>query len=111
MFRFIVRSGAPLAWCVSALAAGPQAAATRPDPLNPAASAPLASYESVFKDYRHVGDVQRIPWKQANETVGRIGGWRAYAREAQVPEAAASASGPRPADAASTAPDRGDQKR
>ncbi|MFO1221262.1 MAG: hypothetical protein U1E89_23130 [Burkholderiaceae bacterium] len=108
MLRFVIRSGVPLAWCVSALAAGPQSAAQRPDPLDPAASTPPASHESVFRDYRRVGEIQKIPWKQANETVERIGGWRAYAREALAP-AAASAPASRPADA--TGPGKGDRRR
>ncbi len=108
MLRFVIRSGVPLAWCVSALAAGPQSAAQRPDPLDPAASTPPVSHESVFRDYRRVGEIQRIPWKQANETVERIGGWRAYAREAQAP-AAASAPASRPADA--SGPGHGDRRR
>ena len=97
MLRFFIRSGVPLAWCVSALAAGPQPAGSgRPDPLDPAASTPRATYDSAFKTYRRLGDPQATPWPQANETVSRIGGWRAYAREAQAPEAPASAPAARP---------------
>jgi hypothetical protein len=40
-----------------------------------------------------------VPWAQANETVNRIGGWRAYAREAQTPEPAAAPPGARVAPA------------
>lgn len=29
------------------------------------------------------GDPPAIPWRDANQQVGRIGGWRAYAREVQ----------------------------
>lgn len=116
MLRFFIRSGVPMAWCVSALAAGPQPAGReRPDPLDPAASAPRVSYESVFKDYRRFGETQRTPWKQANETVERIGGWRAYAREAQAPDAPAAANAPgpapRPAEAGSAVSGDGAHKR
>ena len=30
-------------------------------------------------------------WREANDNVGRIGGWRTYLREAQQPDAPASA--------------------
>jgi len=114
MLRFVFRSGAPLAWCAAALAAGPQPAGNgRPDPLDPAASTPRTSYESVFKDYRRFGEIQQTPWKQANETVERIGGWRAYAREAHAPAApaAASAAAARPPDTARPVPGHGEPKR
>ena len=48
-----------------------------------------------------------VPWSQANATVGRIGGWQAYAREAQGLPALPPAQVPRaerPGDAASAAP-------
>ena len=48
------------------------------------ASAPVLQliYESPFTDYRVLGEDKKIPWQDANEKVGTIGGWRAYAREA-----------------------------
>jgi hypothetical protein len=48
--------------------------------------APLV-HRSAFATYRNFPDAPPIPWKQANDTVGQIGGWRAYAREAAQPEA------------------------
>jgi hypothetical protein len=74
-------------------------AASRPDPINPQADVPAVSFVSAFADYRSAGDGQVGNWQQANRTVTRIGGWRAYAREAAAPAsappapAAASASG------------------
>ena len=55
-----------------------------------------AAYRSAFEGYRGYGDEKPVPWREANDTVGRIGGWRAYAREAQgaaPPEGAASQPG------------------
>lgn len=54
----------------------------------PAAPAALATpvYRSVFSQYRRFDEQPMSPWAEANETVGRIGGWRAYAREAQQAE-------------------------
>ncbi len=48
----------------------------------PAASAP-AGWPSAFDGYRRFADAPPADWRAANDTVGRIGGWRAYAREAQ----------------------------
>ncbi|UXY14955.1 hypothetical protein N8I74_16785 [Chitiniphilus purpureus] len=40
-------------------------------------------YQSVFDSYRVFHDQAIADWRLANRTVGEIGGWRAYAREAQ----------------------------
>ena len=50
------------------------------------------SYESAFDGYRRFGDEALRPWREANDTVGAIGGWKAYAREAQSEDAAAPSS-------------------
>lgn len=56
-------------------------------------------YRSVFADYRSYAEQPVKPWRESNDTVGLIGGWRVYAKEAReaVP---ATPSGP----AASAAP-------
>lgn len=72
----------------------------RPDPLDPLAQVPAATYVSPFANYQRLGDDQRVPWSQANETVNRIGGWRAYLREANQADAAP----PSPTPAAPPAP-------
>ncbi len=72
--------------------AQPAAKAARPDPLDAKASVPALSYESSFSQYRRLGDEKPISWRDANDTVTRIGGWRVYAREAQQPDAAPSAA-------------------
>jgi len=63
----------------------------RADPLDPNASVPAPSYESSFSTYRRLGDDPPVSWREANDTVTRIGGWRAYAREAQRPDPASAA--------------------
>jgi hypothetical protein len=70
-----------------------------PDPLNPSAVVPAASYASPLARYRPAADVKVGSWREANDTVTRIGGWRVYAREAAQPESAASAPGSTPAPA------------
>jgi hypothetical protein len=69
----------------------PCAAQTRPDPLDAAAPVPAPTYSSSLGSFRSSGDDKPVPWKEANDTTARIGGWRAYAREARAPAPAASA--------------------
>lgn len=45
------------------------------------------SFRSVFEGYRPFSDEKVLSWKDANDTVGQIGGWRAYAKEANEPDA------------------------
>ncbi len=77
--------------CCAAAQAQTAKAAARPDPLDAKASVPALSYESSFAQYRRLSDEKLISWREANDTVTRIGGWRVYAREAQQPEPAGSA--------------------
>ena len=71
--------------------AQPAAKAARPDPLDPKASVPTPSYESSFAQYRRLVDEKPVSWRDANDTVTRIGGWRVYAREAQQADPAPAA--------------------
>ena len=44
-------------------------------------------YRSVFDGYRAFTDQPVLSWRESNDLVGRIGGWKAYAREAQQSDA------------------------
>ena len=66
--------------CISAIFGQVQAAA--PDPTNANAGIPATTYRSPFAEYRPLGEDKNTAWKDANDTVGKVGGWRAYAREA-----------------------------
>jgi hypothetical protein len=81
--------------CAAALAQAPTP--TRPDPADAKAATPALQYRSALAGYRRL-DAESPPlaWREANDRVERIGGWRAYAREATAP-----ASAPVPATAAS----------
>jgi len=46
----------------------------------------------AFDGYRATNDQPVLDWRQSNAQVARIGGWRAYAREAAAAAAAASAA-------------------
>ncbi len=100
---------APVALFAGALAAQAQTARpiSRPDPLDPKASVPTPAYEPSFGTYRRMGDDKPVSWRDANDTVARIGGWRVYARESQPPEKARSARptpSPSPSDTARPMP-------
>ena len=101
--RLLVPTALLAIFCISALTAQaqPAARAARPDPLDPKASVPALTYESPFSQYRKLGDEKPVTWRDANDTVTRIGGWRVYAREAQQPDATPVA---KPASEAATMP-------
>ena len=84
--------------------AQPAAKAARPDPLDSKASVPALSYVSSFSQYRLLGDEKPVSWREANDTVTRIGGWRVYAREAQQPDPAPAAPAAVPTDKAKPMP-------
>jgi hypothetical protein len=73
--------------------------AGRADPMNPQAEVPPLSHVSALAAYRAAGDGKVGNWQEANQTVTRIGGWRAYAREAAAPAPASAAPGAAPAPA------------
>ena len=85
---------------------GTAAAQTPPDTTTPGAQgavvAPLP-YRSPLAGYRPYVDESVSSWKEANENVGRIGGWREYAREAQQ----ATPGGARPSAPPTPAPEGG----
>ena len=74
-------------------------AVTRPDPADPKALVPPASYASPLRAYQQFAEPPVAPWRETNDLVGQRGGWRAYAREANGPPGASQpASAPRPAE-------------
>ena len=89
---------------LTGLAQAQPAAPSRPDPLDASAPVPLATPVSALARYRPAGDVNVGSWKDANDTVTRIGGWRAYAREGQAPAQAPSAAMPAATPAPTSAP-------
>ena len=42
----------------------------------------VLGYESALTGYKAMDGSERTAWKQSNDTVGQIGGWRSYANEA-----------------------------
>ena len=65
----------------------------------PAPAAAPPPWRSTLEAYQPFTDEKVAPWKETNDTVGRIGGWRAYAREAagaKVPASGPAAAKPDP---------------
>jgi len=69
-------------------AAAPRVA--RPDATDAAAAVPAVVHRSSLAQYRRYAEQPVLSWREANELVNRIGGWRAYAREAAAPPASAA---------------------
>lgn len=94
----------------AALTAHAQATARpgRPDPLDPKARVPALAYRSSLTMHKPTAEDKPVSWREANDNVARIGGWRVYAREAQLPEpapaAAAGTSAPVPIRPAAAEP-------
>lgn len=59
----------------------------------PAAEQP-APFTSMLRTYQPFGDEPVADWREANDTVLRIGGWQAYGREARDAMRAAPAPSP-----------------
>lgn len=88
-FPFL-RIGLPI---LLAASAATSVAQSSPQPTQRvAASAPFSepaassAYRSAFTGYRAFAEQSLTPWRQANDAVGQIGGWQAYAREGQGKE-------------------------
>jgi hypothetical protein len=74
-----------IAMACAALAATAVAQQTPPRAARASAqdAAPSSVYRSAWSGYRPFADEKVISWKDANDEVGRIGGWRTYLRESQ----------------------------
>lgn len=84
---FLVRRSTALRGLVAALIWLPAVAVGRPDPLDPAAPVPPLTHTSALTTAPSLSETPVGSWREANDTVNRIGGWRAYAREAREPGA------------------------
>lgn len=95
--RWLLPATLALAVAAAAAQGTPSSQAMRPaaDPLDATAKVAPLLYKSALATYKRHGESEAVPWREANDRVGRIGGWRAYAREAnaaEAPEAPASAA-------------------
>jgi len=81
-------------WLLALFACSAPAVAGKGDPLDPASAVAPTAHDSAFITYRRHVDTSPRDWKAVNDHVGRLGGWRAYAREAAEPAPAPAAAGP-----------------
>lgn len=94
MLPFRPRWLLPMAWLAAVMAAHagsvpPATSSSPPSPLDATVPVLRLTHESALARYRGLTDTEATrSWKETNEHVGRIGGWRVYAREAQQPESA-----------------------
>ncbi len=59
-------------------------------PQSNTASVAGLTYRSALENYQPYSAQQVQPWRESNDNVGRIGGWRAYAKEMNQPDGAPS---------------------
>lgn len=59
------------------------------------------TYRSTLHSYQRFSEEKVGSWRDANDNVGRIGGWREYAKESRQPDATGSTP---PSGSGSTAP-------
>lgn len=83
-------AGALLPWTL-ALFAGAAFAQTPADTEAPQSSLPTKlQYSSAIGPYQAYADQQVQSWREANDRVGEIGGWRTYAKEIKTGEPASA---------------------
>lgn len=84
------------ALAIASLAAMPVAQGqARPAPdasVGKAIDGPAVAYESAFKGYRKLEDQPVASWRDANDLVHRLGGWKAFA-SGKVPDDSKALSG------------------
>jgi hypothetical protein len=70
-----------------------------PDSKSAAPSSVALGYHSAFADYRAYSEQPVVSWREAIENVGKIGGWRVYAKEASQADGASAPAPARPPQA------------
>jgi hypothetical protein len=94
VFRWLSLSGLLLS---SSLAVAQPASTDGPAVPNPAALAAFQlQYFSVFTHYQNFREQPLHSWQETNDNVGKIGGWRFYARDAQQPDTGSSTDDAKP---------------
>ncbi|MBT9508670.1 hypothetical protein [Rhodoferax sp.] len=88
--RWLVPVG--LAMVLPMAFAQPSSVPVTTDSKSTAPSTVTLGYRSAFPDYRAYSEQPVVSWREANDSVGRLGGWREYAKEARLPQAADAAA-------------------
>lgn len=87
-------------WSTQATAQSSAAFPAKPSTPMAVADAAPPAYRSALEGYQRYSDEKIVNWKDANDAVARIGGWRTYAQEASQEPSPDGAAKP----AASTVP-------
>ena len=66
----------------SVMAEDSKESAVSNEPLNANVAIQPLRYETPFVNYRSYQETPVASWRGVNDEVGRIGGWKVYAREA-----------------------------
>lgn len=82
----VLSAAAPAMLCLTAVTAQAQSNSEE----STGNAAPTLQYRSDLSNYRGFKDQAVAPWTEVNDTVGKIGGWRVYAKEARKPDPAAT---------------------
>jgi hypothetical protein len=95
-FTIVLGTAAAIAWSQTTPPHS-MAVETKPPVAIPVAEKPTGKtatlrYESVFARYKSHSEEKATPWRDANDTVTQIGGWRVYAKEAQQSDPASSSN-------------------
>lgn len=93
MIRFLF-SGRQALGCLTLLALPIGAWAQQPDPLDAEAATAALVYQSPLDDYRGFNAEPVQSWREANDRVGRIGGWQTYAQEPLTDDSPAAERAP-----------------
>ena len=96
MFKPLLASSLVLLSALPALVLAQAVPASATPPAAPASSAAASrpappEYRSAFEGYQPYTDEKMRSWKEANDNVGRIGGWRNYSREKSQSQPSSSA--------------------
>lgn len=78
-------------WAATAALAQTAPETPTPQKKPPTAQTAPANFQSAMDGYKPYNDEKTGNWKEANERTARIGGWKAYAKEAAQTEAAPDA--------------------
>jgi hypothetical protein len=94
VFRWLLLSGLLLSSSLAVAQPVSTNGTAVPNATEPAAF--QLQYFSVFTHYQSFREQPLLSWQESNDNVGKIGGWRFYARDAKLPDTGASADGTRP---------------
>ncbi|OGU17259.1 MAG: hypothetical protein A2076_00720 [Geobacteraceae bacterium GWC2_53_11] len=93
-FRWLLLSGLLLSSLLTG--AQPISANGTADLYTAVPSTTNLQYLSVFTHYHSFREQPLLPWQETNDNVGKIGGWRFYARDAKQPDSGVSTDGAKP---------------